>query len=254
MSFAVVVPARLGSTRLPRKMLRDLAGKPLIQWTWEAASRSEAAQVIIATDSEEVRYACQAFGARVVVTSELHLSGTDRVAEVAKLEKWPDDRIVVNVQGDEPLMPPRFVNHVAKLLETDKTADIATLAQPLRDAAEWTDPACVKVVCAGNGRALYFSRAPIPWQRDRTPGEDRLPSQLALRHIGLYAYRVGALKRFSGLPVASLEACESLEQLRALVNGLDIIVSVVDGGAPRGVDTEADFAVVREMLSAAHAP
>lgn len=256
MGFAVVVPARLGSTRLPKKMLRDLAGKPLIRWTWEAVSQSRADEIIIATDSEEVRSVCEAFGARVSLTSGLHLSGTDRVAEVAKLEKWPDDFVVVNVQGDEPLMSPRFVDHVAGLLATDKTADIATLAQPLRDETEWMDPACVKVVCAGNGRALYFSRAPIPWQRDRVSGGNRPPSAgLALRHIGLYAYRVGALSRFSSLPVEPLEACEALEQLRALVGGFGIIVSVVDSGAtPRGVDTAADLAMVAGILRATNAP
>lgn len=234
-------------------MLRDLAGKPLIQWTWEAACQSGADPVIIATDSEKVRSVCECFGARVRLTSPLHMSGTDRAAEVAMLEGWPDDFIVVNLQGDEPLMPSRLVDRVAEMLVTDGMADIATLAKPLRDETEWLDPACVKVVCDGNGRALYFSRAPIPWQRDGAPGEQRLPSGLALRHIGLYAYRVSALKRFSELPVALLEACEALEQLRALVNGLDVIVSEVDVGVPRGVDTEADLAMVAGMLCAASA-
>lgn len=248
MGFAVVVPARLGSTRLPNKMLRELAGKPLIQWTWEAACRCGADEIVIATDSEEVCSVCEAFGAEVRLTSSLHASGTDRVAEVAQLKQWADDVIVVNLQGDEPLMPPQHVDRVAALLAEDRTADISTLAQPLRDEIEWLDPACVKVVRDGSGRALYFSRAPIPWLRDSASGQSRFPTGLALRHIGLYAYRVGTLKRLSGLPVASLEACEALEQLRALVNGLGIIVAVVDTGVPCGVDTEADFGTVAGIL------
>lgn len=245
MSFFVVVPARLGSTRLPNKVLRDLAGKPLIQWTWQAACNSGAARVIIATDSVEVATTCTNFGACVQLTSPEHASGTDRVSEVAAKQGWADEVIVVNLQGDEPLMPPSLLRRAAELLETDQAADVATLAHPLTARAEWLDPSFVKVVCNSEGYALYFSRAPIPWMRDGNSPEPRLPPYgLALRHIGLYAYRVAALRRISSIPIAPLEQCESLEQLRALSNGLRIAVAVVHETAPRGVDTEDDLLAV----------
>lgn len=252
MNFAVVVPARLGSTRLPRKVLRPLAGKPLLQWTWEAASACGADAVIVATDSEEVASACRAFGADVRLTSVDHASGTDRVNEVATLVGWSDDTVVVNLQGDEPLMPPSLVRQSAQLLSDDALADIATLAHPLHTREEWLNPGFVKVVLDSRGHALYFSRAPIPWQRVGSEPTSPLPEGLALRHVGLYAYRVGALRRFSELPPAPLESCEALEQLRALSHGLRIRVGLIDSTPPRGVDTEDDLNAVAAVLAARH--
>lgn len=250
MNFAVVVPARLGSTRLPRKLLRPLAGKPLLQWTWEAAQACGAETVIIATDSEEVAEVCRGFGADVRITAATHNSGTDRVNEVATAEGWDDDSIVVNLQGDEPLMPPTLLRQAVQLLEDDEEADIATLAHPLHTREDWLNPNFVKVVLDGRGRALYFSRAPIPWKRVGGEPTSPLPEGLALRHVGLYAYRVGALRRFSALPGTPLEDCEALEQLRALSHGLCICVAMIESTPPRGVDTEADLQAVAAALSA----
>lgn len=255
--FRIVIPARLGSTRLPRKVLRTLSGKPLVQWTWEAAravvgpmTMPDAAPdaVIIATDDAEVRAACAAFGADVRMTDPAHQSGTDRVNEIATAAGWPDDTIVVNLQGDEPLMPAAMVLEAAQLLASDATADIATLCHPLHELQDWLNPNVVKVVMSANGHALYFSRAPIPWKREGTSPTSPLPAGLAFRHIGLYAYRVGALRRFSGLPVSSLEQCEALEQLRALEAGLRIRVGISAVPPPRGVDTEADLEAVAAAL------
>lgn len=252
MNFVVVVPARIGSTRLPRKVLRELAGRPLLQWTWQAACASGARQVVVATDSEDVVAACRTFGAQVRMTAATHQSGTDRAAEVARLEGWPDDHIVVNLQGDEPLMPPQLIRRAAQLLDADAEAQIATLAHPLHTRADWFNPNFVKLVRDVKGHALYFSRAPIPWQRAGTSREPPLPDAgLAVRHMGLYAYRVGALKHFAALAPSRLEQCEALEQLRALENGLVIAVGVVDSEPPRGVDTEEDLALVAARLAGA---
>ena len=242
--FVAVIPARLGSTRLPRKVLRDLAGKPLVQHVWEAARRSGAAQVLIATDAEEVRAVCSAFGAEVRMTRAEHQSGTDRIQEVAQAEGWGDDRIVVNVQGDEPLMPPALIRQCADELAADTGAQLSTLAHALHSQEDWLNPNVVKLVRDEAGRALYFSRAPIPWPRD---GKGQLPA-LALRHIGLYGYRVSALRRFSQLPSAALEQCEALEQLRALAAGLSIRVGIAAAAPPRGVDTEADLAALAALM------
>lgn len=249
--FRIVIPARLGSTRLPRKVLRLLGGKPMVQWTWEAACAvAGPAAVTIATDAVEVLETCTAFGARVLMTDAAHQSGTDRACEVASRLGWADQEIVVNLQGDEPLMPAAMVVEVATLLADDRTADIATLAHPLHERADWLNPNFVKVVRAGNGQALYFSRAPIPWKREGASSESPLPTGLAFRHIGLYAYRVGALRRFSALPVSALEACEALEQLRALEAGMRIAVGISQVPPPRGVDTEDDLAAVAAVLGA----
>jgi len=246
--FNIVIPARLGSTRLARKVLRPLAGKPMVQWTWEAARGAGAEQVLIATDDTEVLSACHAFGADARLTAAEHQSGTDRVNEIATAQRWPDDTIVVNLQGDEPLMPPALIREAAQLLAADPGAAIATLAHPLHTREEWLNPNFVKVVLDAAGRALYFSRAPIPWQRDGVAAESPLPAGLAFRHIGLYAYRVGALRRFSALPPSPLEQCEALEQLRALSHGLPIRVGITEAPPPRGVDTEADLAEVAAQL------
>lgn len=248
--FHVVIPARLGSTRLQRKVLRDIGGKPLVQYTWEAARGSGADSVVIATDDAEVLKACRSFGADVRMTATTHNSGTDRINEVAQAAGWSDDTLVVNVQGDEPLMPPALVRRAAELLATDPEADIATLCHPLHDVRDWLNPNIVKLVMDRRQHARYFSRAPIPWRRDgATRDNPRLPEGLAFRHIGLYAYRVAALKTFSALPTGVLEDCEALEQLRALENGLCIRVGVTDNPPPRGVDTEDDFQAVTKLLT-----
>ena len=250
MIFKVVIPARLGSTRLPRKVLRQIHSRPMLQYVWDAARKSGAEQVVIATDSDEVQTACRKFGADVVMTSAAHASGTDRVNEVAQALRWTPDTIVVNVQGDEPLMPPGLIRKTAELLANDSKADIATLCHLLQSVEEWLNPNVVKVVMDVQGRALYFSRAPIPWKRDgSTPAKALLPEGLAYRHIGLYAYRVSALARFSALPAVELEVMEALEQLRALAHGLVIRVGITHESPPRGVDTEADLAAVMRALA-----
>lgn len=249
--FKVVIPARLGSTRLPRKVLRDVAGKPLVRHVWEAARMSGAEQVVIATDDETVAAAARAFGADVRMTAATHQSGTDRINEVARAEGWQRDCVVVNLQGDEPLMPAALVRDCAGLLVDDAEADIATLCHPLHSAEEWVNPNVVKLVMDRRGYALYFSRAPIPWKRDpvsATEAAAHLPAGLAYRHIGLYAYRVGSLAQFSELPPAELENCEALEQLRALTHGFRIKVGVTANPPPRGVDTEEDLAAVAAIL------
>lgn len=247
--FKVVIPARLGSTRLPGKVLKPVHGRPLLQFVWDAARNSGAEQVVIATDSLEVQKACERFGAEVMLTSATHASGTDRVNEVAQSCRWPPQTVVVNLQGDEPLMPPVLIRQVAELLADNAEADIATLCYPLHKLEEWVDPNVVKVTRSVQGQALYFSRAPIPWKRDgATPGTPVLPVGLAYRHIGLYAYRVATLVRFSALPPADLETTEALEQLRALAHGLAIRVGVAQKPPPRGVDTEEDLAAVVRAL------
>ena len=251
-SFKVVIPARLGSTRLPRKVLRDVAGKPLVRHVWEAARASGAEQVVIATDEELVAAAARDFGAEVRMTAATHQSGTDRVNEVARAEGWDRDVVVVNLQGDEPLMPPALIREAARLLADDGAADIATFCHPLHAVDEWLNPNVVKLVTDRRGYALYFSRAPLPWKRDPAGSTDaaaHMPPDLAYRHIGLYAYRVGSLAQFSELPPGDLEQCEALEQLRALSHGFRIRVGVTQNPPPRGVDTEEDLAAVAAILS-----
>lgn len=241
-AFKVVIPARLNSSRLPGKVLLPIAGRPMVEHVWRAAKASGAGEVLIATDDTEVAKAARAFGADVVMTSAAHQSGTDRLAEVATQRAWPDDILVVNLQGDEPLMPPPLLAAAAGLLANHRSADIATFAHPLADAAQFLNPNVVKVVLDAQGQALYFSRAPIPCWRD---GAGQLPPAPGpLRHIGLYAYRVAALKRFSTLPPSPLETCEALEQLRALAHGLRIQVGLLDAPPPHGVDTRADLDAV----------
>ncbi len=247
-AFRVVIPARLGSTRLPEKVLRPIAGRPLVQYVYEAACRSGAEEVILAVDDPRLADACRAFGAEVEMTSPSHNSGTDRINEVASTRGWPAETLIVNVQGDEPLMPPAMIREAAQLLATDAQADIATLCHPLHDREDWLNPNFVKVVMNARGHALYFSRAPIPWKREGASRESPLPTGLAYRHIGLYAYRAGALARFAAMPTSMLEQCESLEQLRALENGLRIRVGVSAVPPPRGVDTEEDLQVVAAMI------
>ncbi len=250
--YRVVVPVRYGSTRLPGKPLLPLAGKPLIQWVYERARRSGAQQVIVATDDERIARAARSFGAEVRLTATTHASGTDRIAEVARREQWGDADIVVNVQGDEPLMPETLIDQVAAVLAARPGTDIATLAVPLESVAALLDPNVVKVVTDLQQRALYFSRAPIPWSRDGAPAG--LASQGshagARRHLGIYAYRVAALHRMAALPPSALELLEQLEQLRALDNGMDIRVADALVAPGADVNTKADLAAVEALLAA----
>ncbi len=240
--FSVVIPARLASQRLPGKPLVEIVGKTMIERVCIQATGSRAAEVIVATDSPEIEAVCRAAGARVEMTASDHASGTDRIAEVAERLAWPEDRIVVNVQGDEPLIPPALIDQVASLLDADPDADMATLMTPLAHHDEYRDPHMVKVVTDSTGSAIYFSRAPIPW--DAAEG---VPHG-ARRHIGLYAYRVGALRRIAAAPVAPPERAERLEQLRALWLGLRIAVADAVEEPPRGVDTEEDLEFIRELV------
>lgn len=250
--FRVVIPARYGSTRLPGKPLLDLAGKPLVQWVHERALRCGADAVVVATDDERIATVARGFGAQVMITSANHETGTDRIAEVASLLGWADDVMVVNLQGDEPLMPAALVRQAAALLASHPGADIATLAAPLDGVQALLDPNVVKVVTTLDGRALYFSRAPIPWHRDAAPAG--LASQSshagACRHIGLYAYRVGALRRLAALVPTPLERLERLEQLRALEHGMDIRVATAQVLPGPDVNTPDDVARVLPLLAA----
>jgi 3-deoxy-manno-octulosonate cytidylyltransferase (CMP-KDO synthetase) len=248
--YRVVIPARFGSTRLPGKPLLPLAGRPMIQWVYERARRSGAHEIIVATDDERIALAARGFGATVCMTASSHASGTDRIAEVAARAGWPDGDIVVNVQGDEPLLPETLVDQVAGVLEASPDADIATLAVPIRQDAEWRDPNVVKVVTDRAQRALYFSRAPIPYAREADSAGDvaRAPA-VARRHIGIYAYRVGALRRMAALPAGTLERLEQLEQLRALEHGMRICVA--DALVPPGPDVNSaqDLVAVSALLA-----
>lgn len=250
MSFRVVIPARYASTRLPGKPLADIAGKPMVVRVAEAAAKSGADGVWVATDDERIYQAVAACGIDVVMTSAKHASGTDRIAEVAVQLHWKDDDIVVNLQGDEPLVDPALIGQVATALAQDAGAAIATAAHPLTDAAEFLNPNVVKVVTDIHGRALYFSRASIPCHRDDyTVVKGVLPENFgAQRHIGLYAYRVSFLKRFGKLAPSPLEQSESLEQLRALWHGYSIRVVACKHAPAPGVDTAEDLARVRRAF------
>jgi 3-deoxy-manno-octulosonate cytidylyltransferase (CMP-KDO synthetase) len=248
--FVVIVPARLASTRLPRKPLADIGGVPMVVRVARAAGASGAERVAVAADSPEIVDACAAHGVEALLTRADHASGTDRLAEAVEHLGLADDALVVNVQGDEPLMPPTVVRRVAEALAQRTDCAIATACHPLHDAAEFFSPNVVKVVMDANGRALYFSRAPIPWSRDAfASARDRLPPGLpARRHVGLYAYRAGFLRRFPQLPPAALEQHESLEQLRALAHGFGIAVIELPEALPPGVDTPEDLERVRALL------
>ena len=250
--FRIVIPSRYASTRLPGKPLADIAGKPMVVRVAEAARRAKASGVWIATDDERIAAAVRQHGFEAVMTRADHVSGTDRIAEVADRLKWADADIVVNVQGDEPLLDPALIEAVAEALSVDPDAAMATAAHPVASVQDFFNPNVVKVVCDMRGRALYFSRAPIPWDRDRFAVErDVLPaSPPALRHVGLYAYRVGFLRRFGQLEAAPLERCESLEQLRALSYGYPIQVVCIDHPPAPGVDTPEDLERVRLLFDA----
>lgn len=249
-AYTVVIPARYASTRLPGKPLLDIAGKPMIQHVWEQASRSAASRVLIATDDARIAEACQAFGGEVVLTAAEHNSGTDRLAEVASKLGLAADAIVVNVQGDEPLIPPAVIDQVAGNLAAHPSAAIATLAEPIGDAVSLFNPNVVKVLCDAQGFALTFSRAPLPWARDSFAQQrDSLPPGVPYRrHIGIYAYRAGFLGDFVGWGPCWLENTESLEQLRALWHGCRIHVADACQAPPAGVDTAEDLTRVRSLL------
>ena len=243
--FVIVIPARYASTRLPGKPLREINGKPMIQHVHDRARESGARDVVIATDDERIAETAEAFGAQVCMTGDQHRSGTERIAEVCDLLDWPDDLIVVNLQGDEPAMPAGLIDQCASLLQ-QSSADIATLASPLLSQDDVDNPNVVKVVCSDNGDALYFSRAAIPHPR---AAESRdAARQAALHHHGIYAYRCGVLRRLVNEPPSQLEVCEQLEQLRALSLGMTIRVGQPSTRPGAGVDTEEDLAAAAAQL------
>ncbi|KTT03565.1 3-deoxy-manno-octulosonate cytidylyltransferase [Pseudomonas oryzihabitans] len=251
-AFTVVIPARLASTRLPNKPLLDIAGKPMIQHVWEQARRSGAERVVVATDHDDILRACEGFGAQVLLTRADHASGTDRLAEVAELLGLADDALVVNVQGDEPLIPPAVIDQVATNLAAHPEAGVATLAEPIHDADSLFNPNVVKVATDVNGLALTFSRAPLPWARNAFAGDrSQLPQGFPYRrHIGIYAYRAGFLTDFVGWGPCPLEETEALEQLRALWHGVRIHVADALEAPQAGVDTAEDLERVRRLLGA----
>lgn len=251
-AFSVVIPARFASSRLPGKPLQTIAGKPMIQHVWEQACQSAAQQVVVATDDGRIVEACRAFGAEVLLTKSEHNSGTDRLAEVAGQLGLASNAIVVNVQGDEPLIPPAIIDQVAANLAAHPEAAIATLAEPIVDVETLFNPNVVKVVSDLNGLALTFSRAPLPWARDDfASGRERLPAGVPYRrHIGIYAYRAGFLHDFVAWGPCWLENTECLEQLRALWHGVRIHVDDALQAPPAGVDTPEDLERVRRLLEA----
>jgi 3-deoxy-manno-octulosonate cytidylyltransferase (CMP-KDO synthetase) len=242
MSFIVVIPARYHSMRLPGKPLLELGGKPMIQHVFERALLSDAEQVYVATDSSEIQSVCEAFGAQVIMTDPKHVSGSDRIEEVTRILGLPNSDIVVNVQGDEPLIPPRVINQVADNLKAQNEASLCTLYADIDNSEDISNPNAVKVVTDQQGMALYFSRAAVPYQRD--------PEGIIVykRHVGLYAYRVGALRDFVTWPVGELEQYEKLEQLRFIENGIKIHLDKCFEPVPGGIDTEADYQIIKSLL------
>jgi 3-deoxy-manno-octulosonate cytidylyltransferase (CMP-KDO synthetase) len=241
MSFVVIIPARYAATRLPGKPLLDIAGKPMLQHVYERACQSSASAVYIATDDNRIAEAARSFGASVVMTRADHQSGTDRIQEVAASLQLPETAMVVNVQGDEPMIPPATIDQVAHNLRSHADAGISSLFHVVSDSHEWLNPNAVKVVTDAAGYALYFSRAAIPWQD--TDGIH------AKRHIGIYGYRVATLNRFVSWPRSLLEVSERLEQLRAMHHGVRIIMDEACEHVPAGVDTAEDLEAVRRFLS-----
>jgi len=248
MSFTVVIPARYQSTRLPGKPLADIGGKPMIQWVYEQAIQAGADQVIIATDDNRVEQAVKAFGGQVCMTSPDHESGTERLAEVVEKMAIADDHIIVNVQGDEPLIPPSIITQVAENLANSQ-APMATLAVEISDEAEVFNPNAVKVLTDKDGYAMYFSRATIPWDRDNFAQQDKKIAQPLMRHIGIYAYRAGFINTYINWEPTALEKIECLEQLRVLWYGEKIHVEVAKEAPAAGVDTPEDLKVVRSIIA-----
>lgn len=245
--YHIVIPARFASERLPGKVLLDLAGRPMLQLVWQQARQSSALSVVIATDDERIAAAARGFDAQVVMTSAAHRSGSDRIAECADQLGWPDDQLVVNLQGDEPLMPPACLDQVAALLEQQFDCDVASLYWPIDEADEVLNPNAVKVVTDVQDRALYFSRSPVPYARAYTDVQTAIDAGvLWKRHLGLYAYRLSALRRFTSVSPTPLESAESLEQLRMMEQGGHIAMAQACEFIPAGVDTEDDFYRVLE--------
>ena len=251
MDYTVIIPARMASSRLPDKPLADIAGLPMVVRVAQRAAQSGAHRVVVAADDPRVVAACQQHGISALLTRQDHVSGSDRLAEACELLGLHDDALVVNVQGDEPLLPPALIEDVARVLAERPEADMGTAAHAIHELAEFTNPNVVKVVMDARQLALYFSRAPIPWWRDgQQEGSFKaLPSPAPLRHIGIYSYRAGFLRRFPQLPPAPIESLESLEQLRALWHGHRIAVHVTDAAPGPGVDTAADLERVRGIFA-----
>ena len=251
MDYTVIIPARMASSRLPDKPLADIAGLPMVVRVAQRAAQSQAGRVVVAADDVRVVQACQAHGVQALLTRQDHVSGSDRLAEACELLGLADDALVVNVQGDEPLLPPALIDEVARVLADRPEASMGTAAHAIHDLAEFSNPNVVKVVMDTRQLALYFSRAPIPWWRDgqQDGGFKALPSPAPLRHIGIYSYRAGFLRQFPKLPPAPIETLESLEQLRALWHGHRIAVHVTDAAPGPGVDTPADLERVRGIFA-----
>lgn len=247
MSYIIVIPARLSSTRLPEKVLQDIGGRSMLEHVWQAARASSAERVVVATDDARIESVVRGFGGDVLMTRADHASGSDRIAEVADSLGFAGDQVLVNLQGDEPEMPPACLDQVAGLLA--EGGEVATLCWPIDEAAEVTDPNAVKVVMNGPGEALYFSRATIPHTRDTDSAEAALAGGVPyLRHLGLYAYRVEALRRFSAAPPSALERAEGLEQLRFLELGMRIRIARAAERIPAGIDTPADLERARQRM------
>jgi len=252
MHFRVVIPARYASSRLPGKPLADIGGRPMVLRVLERALQAGADSVVVATDDTRVLQAVEAAGYPALMTSPHHQSGTERLVEVAETLGWSDDTLVVNVQGDEPLIDPALIREAARQLVLHQDAVMATLAHPIHDHADFINPNVVKVVADQAGYALYFSRAPIPWPRDAFASEQVMPQDLgALRHIGLYAYRAGFLRTYASLAASPLERHEMLEQLRVLWHGYRISLGVTPTAPAPGVDTQEDLERVRSLFEAA---
>jgi 3-deoxy-manno-octulosonate cytidylyltransferase (CMP-KDO synthetase) len=249
--FAVLIPARLASTRLPDKPLADIAGKPMVVRVAEQAAKAGATRVVVAADDARIIDACAAHGVQAIMTGQHHASGSDRLAQACELLYLDGDDVVVNVQGDEPLVEPALIARCAQLLQERPDCVMSTVAHPIATLPEFTNPNVVKVVLDAQGRALYFTRASVPWWRDGNAGAgiQALPVPAPLRHLGLYGYRAGFLRRFPQLPPAPLEQCEALEQLRVLWHGERIAVHVAAQAGGPGVDTPEDLARVRALFS-----
>ncbi|OEF23546.1 3-deoxy-manno-octulosonate cytidylyltransferase [Vibrio rumoiensis] len=248
MSFTVVIPSRYQSSRLPGKPLADIAGKPMVQWVYEQAKQAGAERVIVATDDARIQAVVEGFGGEVCMTSPDHQSGTERLAEVVEKMGIADDHIIVNVQGDEPLIPPSIIKQVAENLASS-VAPMATLGVSIDEPQEVFNPNAVKVVTDEQGYALYFSRASIPWDRDAWAKEDKTIRQPLMRHIGIYAYRAGFINTYISWQPSALEQIESLEQLRVLWYGEKIHVALAKEAPAAGVDTPEDLEVVRKILA-----
>lgn len=243
--FNIIIPARHAAERLPGKPLREIAGKTMLQHVYERGKESDAREVLIATDDQRIFDAASDFGADVHMTGSHHRSGTERIAEVTEKLELHDDQVIINLQGDEPMMPAELINQCAALLD-DPAVNMATLASPLASRADFDNPNVVKVVCDDHGNAIYFSRLPIPYSRSKKT--DELAIRTAMHHHGIYAYRCGTLRKIVAAERSQLEACEQLEQLRALSIGIRIRVAKALSRPPAGVDTEADLAQLEELL------